>query len=186
MLPKIKADPDYLKRQRLQVVRSVRDETGLDPLGIAWKSLSEQYFPYTLRQDPGAGNALGRIKFVLTNTPDIYLHDTPSTRYFRRRVRAFSHGCIRVEKPLTLVRYLFGKTPATEQLIRGGLMKKRPTAINLPRPVPVYLVYVTSWAEADGNVHFRPDVYGRDPLLSALLRESRHPFPSVAAVPPEG
>jgi len=186
MLPKIKADPDYLKRQRLQVVRSVRDETGLDPLGIAWKSLSEEYFPYTLRQDPGAGNALGRIKFVLTNTPDIYLHDTPTTRYFRRPVRTFSHGCIRVEKPLTLVRHLFGKTPATEKLIRGGLMKKRPSAINLPRPVPVYLVYVTSWAEANGNVHFRSDVYGRDPLLSALLREPRRPFPSVAAVPPEG
>jgi murein L,D-transpeptidase YcbB/YkuD len=186
MLPKIKADPDYLKRQRLQVVRSPKDETGLDPLEIAWKSLSEQHFPYTLRQDPGAGNALGRIKFVLTNTPDIYLHDTPSPRYFRRQVRTFSHGCVRVEKPLTLVRYLFGKTPATEKLIRGGLMKKRPTAINLPRPVPVYLVYVTSWAEADGNVHFRSDVYGRDPLLSALLREPRHPFPSIVAVPPEG
>ncbi|HOS78545.1 MAG TPA: L,D-transpeptidase family protein, partial [Syntrophales bacterium] len=186
MLPKIKADPDYLKRQRLQVVRSARDKTGLDPFEIAWESLSVHHFPYTLRQDPGAGNALGQIKFVLTNTPDIYLHDTPSKRHFRRHVRTFSHGCVRVEKPLALVRHLFGDTPATEKLIREGLMKKRPTTINLPQPVLVYLVYVTSWAEADGNVHFRPDVYGRDPLLSALLREPRHPFPSFEAAPPEG
>lgn len=170
MLPKIKADPEFLKKERLQVVRRLKDEKGLDPLAIDWKRLSEKNFPYTLRQDPGAGNALGHIKFVLTNTPDIYLHDTPSKRFFRRSVRTFSHGCIRVEKPLTLVRFLFGDKPATERMIRSGLQQQTPTPVSLPKPVPVYLVYATAWAETDGSVHFRPDVYRRDTALAALLK----------------
>ncbi len=180
MLPKIKADPEFLKKERLQVVRRLKDEKGLDPLAIDWKRLSEKHFPYTLRQDPGAGNALGRIKFVLTNTPDIYLHDTPSKRFFRRSVRTFSHGCIRVESPLSLVRFLFGEKPATERMIRSGLQQKTPTPVSLPKPVPVYLVYATAWAEKDGSVHFRPDVYRRDAALAALLKAP----PPPSALPP--
>jgi murein L,D-transpeptidase YcbB/YkuD len=105
---------------------------------------------------------------MFPNPYDVYLHDTPSRALFKKQVRAFSHGCIRVEKPMELAEYLLRGSWSRERIqraIRGG--KNR--AIYLEKPVPVHLVYLTAWVDPNGQVQFRDDLYNRDALLVATL-----------------
>ena len=110
-LPVIRKDPHYLARHGFQVVRG---RHVIDPTTIAWAQLTRTHFPYRLRQRPGATNALGRIKFLLPNPFDVYLHDTPARALFHAPVRTFSSGCIRLEKPLELAAYLLRADPVLD------------------------------------------------------------------------
>ena len=93
-----------------------------------------------VRQKPGPKNALGKVKFLFPNRFDVYLHDTPSRSLFSRTVRSFSHGCIRVEKPVELAEYLLKDNPAwTPQKIAAALAKGREQWVSIPRPLPVHL-----------------------------------------------
>jgi murein L,D-transpeptidase YcbB/YkuD len=143
--------------------------------------VSVEDFPYRIRQEPGDGNALGRIKFVLTNPYDIYLHDTPSEHLFARNQRNFSHGCVRVEKPRELAAWLLRDqsqwdAAAIESQIAAGDEKW----VKLSEPMPTHLVYWTAWADPDGVVSFRDDVYELDRQLLDVLR-GRNPAAPVAA-----
>lgn len=147
ILPRLARDPGYLARQNMERL----------PGG-------------GVRQKPGPNNALGKVKFLFPNRFNVYLHDTPSRSLFSRAVRTFSHGCIRVEKPLDLAEYLLKDDPAwtREKLekVMGGDRKERWVAI--PNPLPVHLAYWTAWVDAAGVTQFRKDVYGRDtPLYTA-------------------
>ena len=128
-----------------------------------------------IRQKPGPKNALGKVKFLFPNRFDVYLHDTPSRSLFSRTVRSFSHGCIRVEKPVELAEYLLKDDPAwTPQKIAAALAKGREQWVSIPRPLPVHLVYWTAWADAAGTLQLRDDIYGRDkPLLEILGTQCR-------------
>lgn len=109
LLPKQQKNPDYFTAAGFKVFPShSRDAVAIDPDTIDWHALKKG-FPYVLRQDPGTGNALGRIKFMFPNSFDIYLHDTPSKSLFQRDIRTFSSGCIRLEKPLELAAFLLGE-----------------------------------------------------------------------------
>jgi murein L,D-transpeptidase YcbB/YkuD len=168
LLPKIQADPDYLVENGIKVFTFSGIQR--NPAAIDWQQLGRGNFPYHLRQDPGPKNALGRIKFMFPNRHNIYLHDTPTPKLFEREQRTFSSGCIRVEKPLELAQRLLRGTPlASPAVLEVALAKTVSEVVSLPISVPVYLLYLTAWVEADGTLNFRPDLYKRDLRLAAAL-----------------
>lgn len=126
--------------------------------------------PYT----PKKGSWVNRLKnFLFPNRFHVYLHDTPSRRLFQERVRAFSSGCIRIEKPLELAAYLLRDDPTwTREKILAVMEKGRERVVHLSEPVPVYLLYWTAWADPDDSIRFRQDLYDWNKALGkALQRE---------------
>lgn len=159
LLPAQQSDPDFFSRLGIRVFRgSGAGARELDARRIDWQRLGPERFPYRLLQTPGPLNSLGRYKLVMDNPWDIYLHDTPSRRLFELSSRTLSSGCIRLEQPETLVQQLLAGTPPPA----GMEDATRTRTVTLPRPIPVYIVYLTSWVTPTGEVNFRPDVYGRD------------------------
>jgi murein L,D-transpeptidase YcbB/YkuD len=167
IVPRMQRDPGYLGRNGYQVSLG-GGGSAVDPSSIDWSSAGGTGL--AIRQKPGRGNSLGRFKFVFPNHFNVYLHDTPSRSLFERAERSFSHGCIRVEKPLDLAVYLLAADPAwTRDALEAALQKGRERVINLPHEVPVHLAYWTVWVDDAGVVQFRKDLYGRDkPLLEML------------------
>ncbi len=175
ILPQIKRDPKYLDRKGFSLVKNVR---GIDQYTSAkdvnWKKMSPRYFPYRLVQKAGQGNALGDVKFVLPNDKSIYLHDTNHPELFAREMRALSSGCIRVEKPKLLAEKLIaGQQGWNRRNIDSAISQNRTTHIRLQKPVPVYLMYWTTWVDDEGKLQIRDDVYQRD-LIGSLARNSQN------------
>jgi murein L,D-transpeptidase YcbB/YkuD len=163
---------NVLAEKKLQVYD--KDGSEVDPGSIDWGSASPENFPYTLRQDPGEDNALGRVKFLFPNKYSIYLHDTPSKGLFESNSRSFSSGCIRVEHPLDLAEILLsgqdGWTRAKmEEVIAQGATKN----VELEHRIPVVIVYWTVSVGASGEVRYTRDVYDLDPPLLAALNAAR-------------
>lgn len=163
-LPKLKQDPGALLAQN---IRMFAGETEIDPYSVDWAGLSRM--PYQLRQDPGPTNALGRLKFMFPNKYDIYIHDTPSKNLFESDSRFFSYGCIRVQDPERLAELLLAKQGWTLDRIKAQIATGEKKVVNLKTKVPVHITYLTAWVNKDGTVHFRNDVYDRDPQLAAAL-----------------
>jgi len=176
-LPVLRRDPAQLQQQGMRVLRS-SDMREVDPATVDWAQVRATTFPYVLRQDPGPQNALGPVKFMFPNPFDVYLHGTPSQELFSRDARAFSSGCIRLEQPLELAELLLRDQPAwTRDAIDRAATGGVPRTVTLRRPVPVHLLYWTAWAEDDGTVHVRPDVYDRDgPVAAGLAAPPPGPF----------
>ncbi len=167
ILPKVKKDPQYLTKKGFRVFQG---EEEIDPLQIEWGQYSEKYFPFRLVQDPGNKNSLGYIKFNFPNPFAVYLHDTPDKHLFNRSHRAFSSGCIRVERARDLALALLGEGWNAKRL--DNLIKSQQTqTIRLTNPVPVYILYFTAF-EKDGKIHFREDLYEYDTILSRALSNS--------------
>jgi murein L,D-transpeptidase YcbB/YkuD len=123
-----------------------------------------------IRQRPGPDNPLGRIKFLFPNEYNIYLHDTNAKTLFEQSERAFSHGCIRVQKPLELAEYLLVEDTAwTQTRIAEMTNVKRESWVTLRKPVKVFVLYITSWVDREGYVNFRKDIYGHDSRMSKVL-----------------
>lgn len=178
LLPQQQRDPSFLDRNRIRVF-STRDGLAVDSRSIDWAQLAPERFVYTLRQDAGPDNSLGRLKFSFDNPYDIYLHGTPNPVLFRLPGRTFSSGCVRLEDPLQLAEYLLGAGRQLQQRDVQALIDAGTTrSITLQLPVPVYLLYMNVWADADGNAHFGSDPYARDqPLLAAWQRP--RPLPAA-------
>jgi murein L,D-transpeptidase YcbB/YkuD len=174
ILPQIKRDPKYLDRKGFSLVANVK---GIDQYASAkdvnWKKMSPRYFPYRLVQKAGQGNALGDVKFVLPNDKSIYLHDTNHPELFARDMRALSSGCVRVEHPKLLAdKLIAGQQGWNRSNIDSAISQSRTTHIRLQKPVPVYLMYWTTWVDDSGNLQIRDDVYQRD-LIGSLARNSQ-------------
>jgi murein L,D-transpeptidase YcbB/YkuD len=123
-----------------------------------------------IRQRPGPKNALGDIKFIFPNNDNIYLHHTPAPQLFKRDRRDFSHGCIRVEEPVALARFVLQDQPEwTEERIRDAMENGNSSTIRLKQPLPVVIAYGTAIVKSDGKVYFFQDIYGHDKLLDAAL-----------------
>jgi murein L,D-transpeptidase YcbB/YkuD len=177
LLPQQQADPTYLMSKKIRVYQQVNAQwQEFDPATIDWSPYDWNYFPFVFKQDAGAGNSLGRVKFHMPNSSAIYLHDTPAVRLFGRSNRAFSSGCVRVEDADQLARLLITRADPWAALRFNRAMRSGETLITpLSDPLPVYLTYFTSWVDAAGEVHFRPDIYRRDTrLILALAREDPH------------
>jgi murein L,D-transpeptidase YcbB/YkuD len=169
ILPKIKKDPAYLSKKKISVID--RKGRTVDPNSVDWSQYTKNV-PYTLRQEPGPHNALGRIKFIFPNKHFIYLHDTPSRSLYGRQDRAFSSGCIRVEKNIELAEILL-KDPAkwNRERIQELIDTNKTQRVNLPKPKPVILLYVTIWTDEHDDIIFIKDVYDRDQEVLDGLNE---------------
>ncbi len=165
MLPKLRANA-YAYAEDFDVfVKGKIADWG----SVNWSSYGAGSFPFTFRQRPGPKNALGKVKFMLPNSHNIYLHDTPAKDKFANTTRAFSHGCIRLSRPVDLAYELLGdKTGMSRQEIDSIWAGGETTKITLPKQIPVHIVYATAFATENG-IEFRPDVYGRDRKLYAAL-----------------
>lgn len=171
LLPKIQEDPNYLTERNYTLLTSWdQNARAVDPRSVNWGEITASSFPFRIRQEAGANNALGRIKFMFPNEFNIYLHDTPSQSLFSRTERAFSHGCIRVAKPLELAGTLLRDQEGWDQeRVRREIESGVTKTVSLEDPVPVHITYITAWVNKDGTVHFRNDIYGRDERLAAAL-----------------
>jgi L,D-transpeptidase YcbB len=167
-VPRLRRDPAYFTQQGFEFV------TGS---GQVVASLSAEHLDavlhggWRIRQRPGRQNALGDIKFVFPNRDNIYLHHTPTPQLFERDRRDFSHGCIRVQDPVALAKFVLQDEPAwTGERIRSAMEKGASSTIALREPLPVVIAYSTVIAKA-GAVYFYPDLYGHDALLDKALAQ---------------
>jgi murein L,D-transpeptidase YcbB/YkuD len=164
ILPKIKDDPGYLVNEGIKVFekgKGYRNE--LDASAINWADVNADNLIYRFVQVPGIRNPLGKIKFVFPNEYNVYLHDTPAKVLFEKSSRAFSHGCIRIEKPFELAEYLLHDDPAwTRENILAVMESGEDVKIKIPSPINVHVLYLTAWVDKDNILQFRKDVYGRD------------------------
>jgi murein L,D-transpeptidase YcbB/YkuD len=174
MLPKMKADPNYLPSRNYDLV----DRSGrkVDPASVDWDRVSANNFPYNVVQRPGPKNALGQVKFIFPNSHAVYLHDTPGRHLFVRTGRTFSHGCIRTQNPLDLAERLLADQQkwtraAIDKTIEGG----KTTTVHLTKPLRVFLLYWTAEPAEEGGVRFYEDAYNRDPAVLAGLDEPFRP-----------
>jgi murein L,D-transpeptidase YcbB/YkuD len=166
-VPLLKKDSAYLEKNHLELL----DLKGnlVPTSNIDMKKLSAEHFPYLVRQQPGPWNALGAIKFMFPNKYDIYLHDTPSKSLFNRGSRAFSHGCIRVNKPVDLAVKLLAGTDYDREKINEVIATRLTTRANLKEPLDILLLYWTCGIDKDGKLFFVPDIYDRDPAVLTEL-----------------
>ncbi|HEY8381310.1 MAG TPA: L,D-transpeptidase family protein [Microvirga sp.] len=163
VIPHMRQDPAYLSKMKIRVIDGRGQE--VDPSTIDWST--ENAVNYTLRQDPGSANSLGRIRIDMPNRHAVYLHDTPKKRLFAEDARFHSSGCVRVADVLSFAEWLLRDTPGANGAWSVAELGTRIASearhdIRLERPVPVAWVYLTGYATADGVVHFRDDVYGLD------------------------
>jgi L,D-transpeptidase YcbB len=138
MMPKLAEDPDYFAKHGYQLVQ-------------------HGHLTY-VRQPPGDANALGRIKFMFPNEHSVYMHDTPSKSFFARDVRAFSHGCVRVDQPFRFAEAVLGQG-WTEEKVRK-LIGGQERTINLPESLPIHILYFTTNVDDKGKLQIRDDLYG--------------------------
>lgn len=164
-------DRYYLANNNIDVYQN--GELVQDPELIDWTA-GNPGKTYSFKQRPGDDNALGKIKFLFNNQSSVYLHDTPAKAAFNKENRAVSHGCVRVEKPLELAQALFGNGDKF-QTIRREMESKDPKAMDiaLPNKVPVYLTYLTAWADDKSQIQFRKDVYGLDVVLYSYMQKTK-------------
>jgi len=137
---------------------------------IDWFAYGPGNFPFTFRQRPGPKNALGRVKFMLPNQHNIYLHDTPAKEKFLETSRAFSHGCIRLSRPVALAYTVLGEFAGwAKARVDGVLARGQTTQVPISQRIPVHLIYATAFLGDGGLIEFRPDVYGRHRKLYNAL-----------------
>lgn len=167
-LPKLKKDPGYLAAKHMEVMD--RNGTILNPANIEWNKYSAGNFPFIIRQKAGPWNALGEVKFIFPNKYAVYLHDTPSRGLFNAQDRAFSHGCIRTEDKWGLLMSLMDDPDVWNMDKINEILKSGTTTnIPLPRPVNIYLIYLTAAVDQQNNLMFMKDIYKRDQdVLEAL------------------
>ena len=173
ILPALRRDPDYLRRQDMEIVSGQGDDAR--PVTLSAWSLDElRKGGLRVRQRPGPKNALGLVKFVFPNDENVYLHDTPVQQLFRRPRRDFSHGCVRVEDPTGLAEWaLEGQGEWTRKRIVEAMNSSHSLRVELARPIQVILFYITAVVTPeDGAIHFAEDIYGHDAgLQRALMRD---------------
>ncbi len=167
ILPKIIADSNYLARNNYRILDKNRMPVTEK---IDWSKVNRENFNYSIQQGSGRGNALGTIKFIFPNPYNVYIHDTQSKSKFKQEIRAYSHGCMRLENPFELAKYIVEseKNISTDSLtliMNRGERKQ----INLNKPIPVFVRYITCEANKKGDIIFYKDIYGKDEKLKEQL-----------------
>ena len=171
-IPHIIHRKNYLKRKRMVVLRSYDiDSTPVDPRTVNWRKYlrpewKKRELPYKLVQLPAKGNALGRVKFLFPNPYSVYMHDTPMKSLFKRQVRAYSHGCIRLDKPMLMLEYLArnGYLSKNWEEVKAELATWKLKHVSLKEPLPVHVGYFTAYPGREG-LGFFPDIYDFDKLM---------------------
>jgi murein L,D-transpeptidase YcbB/YkuD len=164
MLPRLRRDPGYLDRAGYEVT----DAKGrrVPSSSVNWGAYGAK-IPFGVRQSPGEANALGELKILFPNKHAIYMHDTPSRNLFSKDMRAFSHGCVRLERPRDMAAAVLGWN--VDQV--ASELKRGHSGVETPERIPIYVAYFTAWPEASGKVDYFADVYNRDAhLLESIKR----------------
>jgi murein L,D-transpeptidase YcbB/YkuD len=163
-LPLLRRDPNALAASGFKIFSSWSDnDSELDPTTVDWNSIHPKAFPYRIRQDPGASNALGYIFFPFSNKYGIYMHDTANRWLFTEGSRNFSHGCIRLQNPLDFTEKVFmGKNGFDKEKVKAVIAAGQQAHYTFPEPVTLYVTYRTVGIGRDGAPVFRDDIYGRD------------------------
>ena len=173
-LPKLQANPYALSEYE------ITDRNGRPANRAAgFRQFTASSFPFSIRQEPGPDNALGRVKFMFPNPWSIYLHDTPARSLFDRDQRAYSSGCVRLADPVGFAHLLLAAQEADPEGAFGSVLATgRERRIDLDRPIPIHLLYRTAFGDAKGRVRYRSDIYGRDGKVRSALERA-----GVALVP---
>ena len=167
MLPELFNDPSYLDRLGYEVT-TVSGER-VSSAWVDWYSVGVNKAPINVRQPPGRGNALGQVKILFPNKHAIYMHDTPTKSLFNRDARAFSHGCVRLQKPREMAAAVLGKSESyIASRIAQGQNESEPVTAN----ITVYVAYFTAWPNSAGTVHYYGDMYDRDVYLSRAIERT--------------
>ncbi len=169
-LPKLQSNPGYFVEKGYEIY----DDSGaqVDPRDVNWTEISASDFHYSIRQNPGPANALGKIRFSIDSPFDVYLHDTSDPQLFAKKVRTFSSGCIRVSKPAELAFFVFHDTDKWPlEVIKKSMEGTQTRNVSLPSPVPVYITYFTVWVGPEGHPEFRDDIYNQDAAIYQALEK---------------
>ena len=179
LLPHLRRDPGYLAARHMVVMNGPPG----DPAGrgIAWRKIVPADFPYAIRQLPGPGTALGALMLDSPNDFDVYLHDTPNKKLFDLDQREISNGCVRVQQIFPLASLAMGDDAPAASALDAARKTHDTQRLVLDRPLPVYFLYWTAFADADGTMQFRPDLYGRDTPLIAALEKTAERSPAETA-----
>jgi murein L,D-transpeptidase YcbB/YkuD len=165
--PKLLQNPNYLDGQNMELLSGSKV---VNAAAVDWSTSNINAF--RVRQKPGPGNALGRIKFLFPNSHDVYLHDTPAKSLFERAYRAYSHGCVRVLNPMAFAGALMATNPEVTQARLEALFGDNERWVSLKTHIPVHLMYFTIRVDPDGTVRSYGDVYGHNAKLIELLNVS--------------
>jgi L,D-transpeptidase YcbB len=175
LIPRLVKEPEYLQNERIRVLTGSYNGSEVDPTNIDWRHVDANRLRF--RQDPGPQNALGLVRIDMPNSEGVYMHDTPMKQLFNQRSRPFSAGCVRVQDVFKLVEWIakyengWAEPGRAQDVIATG----QALDMNLTRPLPVYFTYITAWAEPDGKIVFRPDIYNRDGVRDLVASNERDP-----------
>jgi murein L,D-transpeptidase YcbB/YkuD len=174
LIPRLQKEPDYLRKEQIRVLAGSFNGHEIDPSAIDWRTADPRQIKF--RQDPGPQNALGLVRIDMPNEHGVYMHDTPMKKLFEQRGRSFSAGCVRVQDVFDLVLWIGRDEPGfdkqkMDEVLAAGIGYD----VNLTRPIPVYFTYITAWAETDGQIEFRPDLYNRDGHIELVAGRDRDP-----------
>ena len=164
--PAVLRNPGYIDSHNMDLLYN---GTAVSPWQVDWSQVSTSYFPFKVRQRPGAGNSLGQIKFLFPNKHDVYLHDTPSKGLFGRTFRALSHGCVRVENPMEFAGALMANEPNISRASLESMFGPSERWVNPDTKIPVHLAYFTLRVGTDGTIRSYGDVYGHNEALIAAM-----------------
>jgi L,D-transpeptidase YcbB len=169
IVPPALRNPDYIEHRNYEIVD--RFAPGATVFPNTYETVDRvEAGELHVRQRPGPWNALGRAKFMFPNEHNIYLHDTPEGHLFDQAERGFSWGCVRVERPADLAEFVLKENDGwNRSRIEEAMQYNSERNVTLDRPLPVFLVYLTSWVDDDGVLHFRNDPYGLDEVLREAL-----------------
>jgi murein L,D-transpeptidase YcbB/YkuD len=166
VVPAMVKNPNYIKQHGLEVHETWEENSSVVPLnGIDWAMYlnNSTKFPYRLMQPPGPKNALGQIKFKFPNKFSVYLHDTPTKHLFKKKKRAFSHGCVRLSQPFSLLKSLAKDEPTiTSEKVNNIIISKKKTEVDITKDIPIHLTYLTTWVNANNQLIFGDDIYQYD------------------------
>jgi len=168
-LAKVKKDSTYLNRNNFEVFTNKRKK--LDANKIDWSKVTADNFNYKIRQKGGGSNSLGLIKFIFPNKHSVYFHDTPSKRFFKKDLRAYSHGCVRVQSPIDLAGQILASDNNDYNMdsVNVYIKRKRQKKITLNKELPVHIHYLTCEYDNENNLIFYKDIYKKDTDLAELM-----------------
>ena len=169
ILVKAKKDSSYMKRNNYEVFTKQREK--VDTEQINWDNINRNNFNYYIRQKGGSSNALGLVKFIFANKYSIYLHDTPTKYHFQRELRAYSHGCVRVQDALDLADNIlkYDDNEYTIDSIYSYVERRIEKKMMIEEKIPVYIQYITCETDQNNTILFYKDIYNKDKNLIKLM-----------------
>lgn len=181
LIPAIRKDMTYFYKEHFSVLPTWGAKP-FDPQVVNWNS--DTVYNYKFRQDPGPHNALGLVRINMPNKHTVYLHDTPLKHLFGQTSRAFSSGCVRVERVFDLAGWLVeGQDDWGPMKVQTVLAAGQSEDVKLKKPVPVHFVYLTAWVADSGAPNFRPDIYGKDGAQEAGADDEAAPNDARSITP---